>query len=578
MIPSLPLIFSFLVLSPLLFVAPQEPSPSWSQWNITASRGDRISLAQAAIQEAISQLNPSTAQYADPADNYRLAGHIFSQLAEFDSATNQTQFAQDLQQFFNLSQNTLESLGITNFTGPTYVFLITFIDNGLSYGHAAAIAYTTYNNPVFLQYAVQAWWAARNYTLYPDNIDAGTFPAKNFPLSASCAGISMAGGTFESRDPADPSINVFATGGFLVLSGLLAEATGDADYLQAATQSADFIHAHLFNIENLVLDTISGRANDSCAINSILSSYNSGLLIEGLSVLYSITQNATILDLIGEIATTAISTAAWQGANGIITNNATNTGDIYLPRGLTAAYTRNAATPGLKSYIEAYLGVQYNAVINTARIGTTNIYGPSWTSPSPSGSFDPGSQANAIQALISTINLVNSSSTSSPPSPSQTTTASQSTTTPPVPRKSRSPIGAIVGAVIAAVALIGVCVGLILFIRHRRRRRADRSSHMSSAATRGSVVTFEPFSPHTTSRTTASDPPLPLSPRRKVRNPPRSPTTEISSGSTTTGPTVSQSGTSRRSQLGTEELLALLYRRMDNVEPEAGDRPPPYPT
>ncbi|KAJ6457253.1 glycosyl hydrolase family 76-domain-containing protein [Mycena sanguinolenta] len=547
-------------------VRESQPSPSWSQWNITASRTNRISLAQAAIQEAVSQLNTSTAQYADPADNSRLAGHIFSQLAEFDSATNQTQFAQDLGQYFSLSQNTLESLGITNFTGPT-------IDNGLDYGHAAVIAYTTYNNPVFLQYAVESWWAARNYTLYPDNLDAGTFPGKNFPLSASCAGLSMAGGTFESRDPTNPSMNVFATGGFLVLSALLAEATGNDDYLQAATQSADFIHAHLFNIENLVLDTISARANDSCAINSILSSYNSGLMIEGLSVLYSITQNATILGLIGEIATTAISTTAWQGANGIITNNATNTGDIYLPRGLAAAYTRNATTSGLKSYIEAYLGVQYNAVTNTARIGTTNVYGPSWITPSPSGTFDPSSQANAIQALISTINLVNSSSTSSAPSsPSHSTTAS------PVPRKSQSRIGVIVGAVIAALALFGACAGLLLCIRRRRRHGADGSSHMTSAATRGSASTFEPFRPHSISRTSASDPPLPLSPRRKNRNPPPpSAPTEIPSSSTTTGP-ASQSDSSRRSQLGTEELLALLYRRMDNVESEAGDRPPPYPT
>ncbi|KAF7341002.1 Glycoside hydrolase family 76 protein [Mycena sanguinolenta] len=546
MILSPTLIF-FLFLCPLLFVASQEPSPSWSQWNITASRTNRISLAQAAIQEAISQLNHSTAQYADPADNYRLAGHIFSQLAEFDSATNQTQFAQDLQQYFNLSQNTLESLGITNFTGPT------------SYGHAATIAYTTYNNPVFLQYAVQAWWAARNYTLYPDNIDAGTFPAKNFPLSASCAG-STQHGWRNSRDPADPSINVFATGGFLVLSALLAEATADTDYLQAATQSADFIHAHLFNIENLVLDTISGRANDSCAINAVLSSYNSGLMIEGLAVLYSITQNVTILDLIGEIATTAISTAAWQGANGIITNNAANTGDIYLPRGLAAAYTRNAATPGLKAYIEAYLGVQYNAVTTTARIGTTNIYGPSWTAPSPSATFNPSFQANAIQALISTINLVNSSSPSSTPSPA--------------PVKSRSRIGVIIGAVIAALALIGVCVSLVLCIRCRRRRRTDDSSHLTSDA---SASTFEPFSLQTISAASAGNPPLPASPQQKRTRNPLLSTTATPSSSITTGP-VSQSDTSRRSQLGTEELLGLLYQRMDNVELEAGDRPPPYPT
>ena len=42
---------------------------------------------------------------------------------------------------------------------------------------------------------------------------------------------------------------------------------------------------------------ISARANDSCEANEIVAPYNSGLMIEGLSILYSITQNATVENL-----------------------------------------------------------------------------------------------------------------------------------------------------------------------------------------------------------------------------------------------------------------------------------------
>ncbi|KAJ7237418.1 hypothetical protein C8J57DRAFT_1020670, partial [Mycena rebaudengoi] len=74
------------------------------------------------------------------------------------------------------------------------------------------------------------------------------------------------------------------------LSALLAEATpSDSTFLQAAKDSADFIHAHLFNSANIVLDGLSARKNDSCVFNNFIKPYNSGLAIEGLSVLATVT-------------------------------------------------------------------------------------------------------------------------------------------------------------------------------------------------------------------------------------------------------------------------------------------------
>ncbi|KAF7333712.1 Glycoside hydrolase family 76 protein [Mycena venus] len=130
--------------------------------------------------------------------------------------------------------------------------------------------------------------------------------------------ISMAGGTFWTTDAANPYIDALGTGSFLVLSALLAEATSDQMYLDAATQTADFVHAHLYNINNLVQDSISSRANDSCAVNEVVMPYNSGLMIHGLGILTDITGNATMQDLLSDILLATIPNTAWQNPDGIV--------------------------------------------------------------------------------------------------------------------------------------------------------------------------------------------------------------------------------------------------------------------
>jgi hypothetical protein len=73
----------------------------------------------------------------------------------------------------------------------------------------------------------------------------------------------------------------------------LAEAIPDPMYLQAAAQSAQFLQSHLLASQGVVEESISGRANDSCQGSSTLLPWNSGLLIEQLAVLTSITANTT---------------------------------------------------------------------------------------------------------------------------------------------------------------------------------------------------------------------------------------------------------------------------------------------
>ncbi|KAJ7131248.1 hypothetical protein C8R44DRAFT_563228, partial [Mycena epipterygia] len=81
------------------------------------------------------------------------------------------------------------------------------------------------------------------------------------------------------------------------LSALLADATSDSMYLQAAVESADFIHSHLYGIENIVENYISASNvnNNECNVTSSTTPTNTGLMIEGLAILASITNDTSTL-------------------------------------------------------------------------------------------------------------------------------------------------------------------------------------------------------------------------------------------------------------------------------------------
>ncbi|KAJ7769010.1 hypothetical protein B0H16DRAFT_1518905 [Mycena metata] len=524
----------------------QQASSFWRKPNVTVSRTDRVSLAEAALQKAITFLD-TTAQFSDAADTYGTAGVLYSQLAEFDLATNQTKYADTLEQYFSLASTTLTGFQAANFTGE------------LNYGHGAAVAFATYKTKAFLNYAEQVWSTVKTFTLSQSDVNAGSIPLKAFTINPTCGGITTAGGTFREKNSTSSDINIQATG----LSALLAEGTGEETYLEAAKESADFISNHLLNAQHIVQDGLSVGTNDFCSLNQETDqeSYNSGLMIEGLAILYSISRNATIFDTIGKMVTAAMQYSGWQeGSNGIIANGASKLSDNMLPRALTTVIARNATTSTLKSYIGAYLGVQFNAVMDLATANGSNVYAGSWNGP-PSANFSPVNQTNAIQALMSVINLpnitssTNTSNTVLPPSSASVTSptslpskAPDILPTPP-PRKTPK-IGLIVGATLGGLVLVtGVTVGTILL----QRRRSVIS------------VAINPFSVQLTN-------PAPSLPRTGKPKP-FSQAPILRQGSTSQ----SDSARSRTSRLPTDRLLSLLHRRMDNVESGDGDKPPDYP-
>ncbi|KAJ7923590.1 hypothetical protein B0H13DRAFT_2655064 [Mycena leptocephala] len=562
-----------------LSAAGQQPSAFWRKPNITTSPADRVSIAGAAIEKALNRLG-TDGQFTG--EDYIIAGNFYYQMAEFDIVSNGTQYRDALQRYFPLAQTNRG-----NFT-DTLVSILSanpelFVHYGLSYGYAAARAYVAYKDRVFLQYAVESWWFGRTYTLSQADIDAGKIGVKNFSVPALCQGATMVGGTFYSTDTGDTAINGLPTGYFAVLSAILAEATADPMYLQAAQQSTEFIRAHLVNNQNIAQDGMSGRASDSCLVSSIIEPYNSGLMMEGLATIASIHQDASTRNLLATIIQAAIVDTAWQGSNGIIANvGHGNGGDIYLVRGLGVAYSRNQTSPALHTYIQDYLAVQFNAILDLSTSGASDIYGGPWIGP-PSATFSGGAQTLALSGLIAAISLNNGTEHSTVSSTSATASSASSSATVsfvPAVHEHPPPIGAIAGG----------------FNRQQNKNliytdgHVQREPPMSEPAIRPFTVPSSP--PSTVTAATSSVPSPPVSPQgypnsKRARHL-ASPTTDSSRPSTSIAtlaqesspaiPSTAEVGRSRSpSAMPTEALVRLLNQRLQNQQWDEEEAPPVYP-
>ncbi|KAK0244422.1 hypothetical protein EDD85DRAFT_808019 [Armillaria nabsnona] len=454
------ILFWTLVAHSLLLVAAQDfiPSSSWRSPNVTTSQDDRISIAGAALDKTAGFFL-SDGSFNDSA--YGTPGMLYAQMAEFDRITNQTKYKDVLKKYFPLMEAVRPY----------------FLDE-FSYGYAAARAYEVYQDETFLDYAITSWTSAGAYTLSDSDTSSGSTLGKSFNVQATCQG--------SETDQDNPTIVGLATG----VSALLAEATGNKTYLDAAISSATFIHSHLYNVQSVVQDNISARKNDSCSVGSGINPYNSGLFIEGLAILDSISGNATTQTLLRETVAAAVTNNAWQGDDGIIANGNSKVGDLLMMRGLGAVYWRNTTYSDMRNYVKEYIGVQYNAVLDLATSNGTNVYGASWVGP-PSSVFSSDNQTTALSVLINGILLKDqeppssntSDSGSSSGSGSGSGSGSSSGSTPD--KSSSSPAGAIAGGVVGGIALL-VIIGLVVFFVRRRRRREK---------TRRSVLLDDDFSP-----------------------------------------------------------------------------------
>ncbi|KAK0216387.1 hypothetical protein IW262DRAFT_214172 [Armillaria fumosa] len=547
------------------------PSNSWKNPNITLSKDDRIGIAGAALDKAVRMLQ-SNGQFND--STYDIPGRLYAQMAEFDRLTNQTKYKETLKQYFVLAES----------VSPDFL-------NKINYGYAAVRAYTAYQDPNFLALAVTSWTSAKRYTISKEQAAAGTIDVKQFSLSPTCQGSTLTGGTYFSTESNDTNLHSIATGFFLAVSALLAEATSNQTYLDAAIESASFIQSHLLDPSNTVMAFMSSKLNENCSVYTTAYSPDTGIFLEGLVILADITRNASTQALLHSIIVAVITDTSWQGSDGIL--SVATDGGYYIVRALAAFYERNTTSSDLREYIKEYISVQYNAVIEKATSGGSNIYGIPWTGP-PSTSFSSANQTVAMSALLGGIQLLDNQSSSTPiNSPTSSAIPHANTTTSPLPPK-KNPTGAIVGGVVGGMAVLAVVIlGALLLCRRQRHRNHQplvvnwRSSRTLTPFMASSFRAPEIPRQHRIIEGKNARYPVPSggdsSPSsravdadaaaRSLRMDMR--TAAATQHGAATGP-LNPLQAERREDMPTEELLRLLHERLQPGRwNDSGDEPPP---
>ncbi|KAJ7618086.1 hypothetical protein FB45DRAFT_217545 [Roridomyces roridus] len=439
----------------------------WRKPNVTLSNAARIGTAATALEKAIDNL-PTTEQY--DGQTYEFVATLFAEMADFDLITGQTVYQDTLNSLF------AQTLGNRPLFSDQYLILDceSFVSSynrctrlNRTYGYAAIRAYAAYRNPVFLQYANQSWTLGNEYTI-PNPVT--TPVVKDFALSSNCQGATMAGGTFYTNSTSDPSVTAMSTGYFALLSALLAEATSAPSYLASGVQSAQFIHSHMYNANNLVSETISAAQNDSCKItNSVAASFNQGLFIEGLATLQSISPSGDTQSLLESLITSCLTNSDFQTLSGISAQGRSENGDNILIRALSSAYTRNVTSPGLREVLHDYLSVQYNAVVDLATVGGSDIYSIQWSVQSSlTSNFSMKGQTNALGVLLSGISLDDNNASITTNSSSSASASASASATQFSSGSHGLAAGTIAGIVVAVVFIL--VAGLTILILHWRQR------------------------------------------------------------------------------------------------------------
>ncbi|KAL0068045.1 hypothetical protein AAF712_004948 [Marasmius tenuissimus] len=195
-----------------------------------------------------------------------------------------------------------------------------------------------------------------------------------------------------------------------------------------------------------------------------------------------------------------------------------------------------------KSYLGSYISTQFNAVVDLATSGGSNIYSSQYDGPT-GVQFNNDWQAGAVAALLGGLAVGGNNASTAPPGDPYAGSE---------PRSQSSSVGTIVGGAIGGIVLAGITVASLW--GYRRRIRAKSQDH-------GIVAPYE-----------APTPPgldIALRSAGKHQPPPPSGTTAVLGS----GEASSDGGTSTLRLM--EELVAALNRRVGNERRWDLNEPPP---
>ncbi|KAI0314526.1 hypothetical protein OF83DRAFT_1085593 [Amylostereum chailletii] len=344
------------------------------------------------------------------------------------------------------------------------------------WGLAAYYTYRAYKQDFLLQIATGVWDQASTYFVTEAQAENKTHPTRNVTIASQCNGTSTAGAVFwceyGKADDAwqlPDTLNDTGTNGETVgLSAYLFETTRDSKYSNAAELTGEFIRNHMYN-GTIVLDGINIA---SCVQGTGLSTYNTGYYVEALAVLANVTSNATWSGLLGDLVANSARFGAWTRSDGVITESGNDNAFLTslkstLIRGLHETWARGDRSSAMANYIQSFITVQFNALLDLATIAGSNNYTQSWVGPPLPELHSSGNVAalDVLNAMFDMATRPAAVATSSSAASSSTSTASNYSS-----KKSSSNTGAIVGGVVGGIVGAIVIAGIIIFLCIRRRR------------------------------------------------------------------------------------------------------------
>ncbi|VDB85297.1 unnamed protein product [Peniophora sp. CBMAI 1063] len=344
----------------------------------------------------------------------------------------------------------------------------------MHWGLAFFYAHRVYDEDVLLQIAIDAWNIAHSGGFIdPAAAVTNSGAGRNVtsPPSSNCTGGTFAGAVFYRADTST-AVNMETVGTFMTLSAYLFEKTQNVTYHDTAQLSLDFILNYLWN-GTLVYDT---RYLGNCGIMVRPFSMNQGWFVEGLSVWANVTKNGTLTTFLETVVTNVTTSPSWTLPGSVVndlepsvTSDPTNAAlkGIYI-RGLAEAHRRNPGS-ALASYIEAYIYVQLNSILDYARAPDNSAYSTSWTGPPVTSYTEAGGNIAALDVLNPAFSFVEPSA-SSPMIP-QTPNG----TPGPVSAKSHD-TGAITGGAVGGVVAVAVIIAIVFLCRRRRIKEARDAS------------------------------------------------------------------------------------------------------
>ncbi|KIJ65237.1 hypothetical protein HYDPIDRAFT_111167 [Hydnomerulius pinastri MD-312] len=372
---------------------------TWREPQNKLNIAERVIVSQTALNSLLPELNKTAAQFN--VLGYWQGGNVFSAMANEDHVTrlrlNQGVVTTNLNKAFALYADYDQQM---------------YDDDALWWATAAYYAYRAYGDKNLLSHAIKTWEHVKTFQLSPQDAASGSIATKSFPIMGSCEGKTMAGGVFWRPVANDTGVNSVTTGLFLTLSAYLAEATHNSTYQDSAIAAATWMKTLNMNSDGLALDTIN--ANDcSRSPPTWLFTYNSGKLIEGLSVLADITGDQSWRDFLTNTVAAVTHTTAWQGANGVITEGADTDSDndgagfkTILIRAVHEAWARGSKDPQMRDLLRSYINVQYNALLELASTENKGVrwYSAAWAGPQPTN-YTAWGQLAALDVLVSAVDI-----------------------------------------------------------------------------------------------------------------------------------------------------------------------------